>query len=69
MTWLNVDFVPDNRAAHAAMERFDQHWEESQRLQQLADTANQYPIGSPERTQIMDKVIAGAIVNDAMAAI
>lgn len=68
MTWLNVDFVPDNRAAYAAIEIFDRHWEESERLQALADTALQYPIGSPERTRIMDEVIAGAIANDASKA-
>ena len=69
MTWLNVDFVPDNRKAYEAMEHNDRHWEESQRLQQLVAVANQYPIGSPERTEIMNKVIAGAMINDAMAAI
>jgi len=49
------------------MEKFDQHWEESQRLQALAATANQYPIGSPKREQIMSEVIAGAVINDAKA--
>lgn len=68
MSWLNTEFVPDNSAAYAAIETFDRHWEESRRLQALADTALQYPIGSPERTRIMDDVIAGAIVNDASKA-
>lgn len=66
-SWLNTDFVPDNSSAVAAMERFDRHWEESQRLATLAGTADQYPIGSRERDGIMREVIIGLTVNDKLA--
>ena len=53
MTWLNVDFVPENRAAYVAMELGDRAFEHTQALIQMIGAANRFPEGSFERDKIM----------------
>lgn len=65
--WLNVDFVPNNQVTFDAMARHETHQEDLDRFAALSATASKYPIGSVERTAIMDQVISGMIASDAKA--
>lgn len=57
VSWLNVDFVPDNRKAYEAMEASDAAFEHSRDLRDRVELARTFPLGSPERDSIMGDVL------------
>lgn len=64
MTWLNVDFVPDNSGMFERMALTDRRSEASQALQAMSAAVQAMPVNDPTRIAIMRGVVALAELND-----